>query len=110
MSFIEKSIELVSSFFIKKGDFMSETSVRYSIDETKEAIKQNFAEQLDLYSANLEGMSKKELKNELLKLEHSFLTTSNLIDFNMSILVQVVYRKKFKREIILKGANYEKSK
>jgi len=86
---------------------MSKSSVRYSIDETKEAIKQNFANQLEIYSSNLESMSKRELKKELLKLEQSYLKTKSLIDFNVIVLGQIIYRKKFNREIILKGANYE---
>lgn len=66
-------------------------------------MEKQYADQLKIMEHSLMNMSKKAVKNLILQKEKEYLAEKKIAVYYAIVLAQTIYKKRFKREVILKG-------
>ncbi|MFI3620755.1 hypothetical protein [Vagococcus fluvialis] len=79
------------------------------ISESKEVMVQEFSKQVELLESTYSKMNQKELKKQILKLNKDVIASKENLGTYHLILAALIYKKRFKREIPLKGVEVDAS-
>lgn len=77
--------------------------MNYTSEQVRKAMEKQYADQLKIMEHSLMNMSKKAVKNLILQKEKEYLAEKKIAVYYAIVLAQTIYKKRFKREVILKG-------
>ena len=66
-------------------------------------MEKQYSDKLKIMEHSLMNMSKKAIKNLILEKEKEYLADKNIAVYYAIVLAQTIYKKRFKREVILKS-------
>lgn len=77
--------------------------MNYTSEQVRKAMEKQYSDQLKIMEHSLINMSRKAVKNLILEKEKEYLAEKNIAVYYAIVLAQTIYKKRFKREVILKG-------
>ncbi|MBO6349595.1 hypothetical protein EY688_10505 [Enterococcus casseliflavus] len=81
--------------------------MKYSTEDYKEIMIKEFSDQVNTLIDSLMNTERRTLKKQIFEKEREYLENNDKATLRVLMLGQIVYKQRFKRELILKGKKYD---
>lgn len=81
--------------------------MKYNTEDYKEIMIKEFSDQVNTLIDSLMNTERRTLKKQIFEKEQEYLENNDKATLRVLMLGQIVYKQRFKRELILKGKKYD---
>ncbi|MGQ4243110.1 hypothetical protein ACUD7I_05915 [Enterococcus casseliflavus] len=81
--------------------------MKYNTEDYKEIMIKEFSDQVNTLIDSLMNTERRTLKKQIFEKEREYLENNDKATLRVLMLGQIVYKQRFKRELILKGKKYD---
>lgn len=81
--------------------------MKYNTEDYKEIMIKEFSDQVNTLIDSLMNTERRTLKKQIFEKEREYLENNDKATLRVLMLGQIVYKQRFKRELILKGRKYD---